>query len=143
MLFEARRDGPEVLEFVEEALDEVSLLVEERAEEGDVDPVRHRLDVRPSTLLVDGLAQGIAIVSPVGQQGLARADACQHVGSTAAVVRLAFGEFECDRQPVGIDQGVDLRRQSASRTPHASGDSDVPSRGRGGFRPPFLALAAC
>ena len=59
-----------------------------------------------------------------------------------AVVSLALGELERDRVAVGIDEGMDFGRQSASRAPHASGSSVVPSGG-GVSRPPFLTLAAC
>ena len=36
-----------MFEFVEEALDEVSVAIQERAERGDIDAARHRLDCQP------------------------------------------------------------------------------------------------
>jgi hypothetical protein len=53
MLLEARGYGSEMLNLVEEALDQVAIAVKEWAERWDVDPVRHRLDVGPGTLLVE------------------------------------------------------------------------------------------
>ena len=86
-------------------------------------------------------AQGIAVIGAVGQQGLAVADAVQHVLGAAAVMGLAFGQFQGERIAVGIDHGMDFGGQSAARAPHASACRDVPS---GGFLlAPFLPLAAC
>ena len=52
-----------------------------------------------------------------------------------AMARLAEGQSvrqsEAERQASGIDHGVDLRRQSASGTTHAT------------IRPPLFELAAC
>ena len=52
-------DGPEVFEFVEEALDEIAMAVEQRAEGRGVQPVRHRLDVGPSAARREGVAQEV------------------------------------------------------------------------------------
>ena len=48
VLLVAGRDGSEVLELVEKALDEVVVAGQEGAEGGLVGPARQRLDVRPS-----------------------------------------------------------------------------------------------
>ena len=45
MLFEACRDGAEMLEFVEEALDDIALAIEPFVERWQVDPVGHEFDV--------------------------------------------------------------------------------------------------
>ncbi len=59
MFFEARGDGPEVFEFVEEALDEVAISIEEGAECGPGLSMRQRPDAGPSALIGEPLAQGI------------------------------------------------------------------------------------
>ena len=68
MLFEAGGDGPKVLEFIEEALDEVAVAVEERAECRLVDPAGERLDVGPGTAAGEAVAERIAVVGAVGQR---------------------------------------------------------------------------
>ncbi len=140
VLFIARGDGPEVFEFVEEALDEVAVSIEKGAERRHRLSVRHRLDVGPGTPCRERGAQRIAVIGRVGEQDLAVADIIEHVGRALAVMGLAFAELERDRQAVGVDQGMDLGRQPAARAPHASGVSRVPS---GGVRAPFFTLAAC
>jgi len=64
-------------------------------------------------------------------------------GSMGAVVSLPLGELERYRIAVGVDDGVNLGGQPASRAPHASGRRDVPRGGVGFLRAPFLTLAAC
>lgn len=143
MLFVSRGDGPEVLEFVEEALDDVAISIEEAAESGDMNAVRHRLDVRPCAAFVKGLAHPVAVISAVGEQNLTVAEIIQHVVGAPAVMRLAFGELELHRQAVGVNESMDLCCQSAARTPHASGSNDIHTGGAGGLRTPFLAFAPC
>ena len=67
------------------------------------------------------VAQRIAVIGAIGEQDLAGAEAVQHIAGAPAVMGLAFGQLERDRIAVGIDEGVDLGRQSAARAPHASG----------------------
>jgi hypothetical protein len=57
-----------VFDFVEEALDEISVAIEVRAESRDVLAVRPRLDVRPCSSLIEALARFVAVVGPVGQK---------------------------------------------------------------------------
>ena len=140
VLFEAGGDGSEVFDLIEKPLDEVAVAIKERAERRGIHPVRHRLDVGPGSLRLQIGTQRIAVVGAVGEEDLAGAEIAQHVGGTAPVMGLTGGQFERDRQPVGIDQHMDLGRQSAARAPHASGRSIVPFRG---LRAPLLTLAAC
>ncbi len=140
VLFKAGCDSSEMLDFAEEPLDVVAVSIEERAECRDVDPVRHWLDIGPSALFLQALAQRIAVVSPVGKQDLSGTEIVEHVVGAAAVMRLALAQLERDRIAVAVDQRMDFGRQSAARTPHASGWSVVPFRG---LRTPFLTLAAC
>ena len=101
----------------------------------------HRLDVGPGAARRHRRAQGIAVIGPVGEQDLAFANAGQQVGRAASVMGLPLAQLERDRVAVGSDDGMDLGGQSAARTPHACGRSEVPGGGR--RRPPFLTLAAC
>ena len=89
------------------------------------------------------MAERVAVVGAVGEEDLAGAEGAQHVGGAAAIVGLAFGQLQRDRQAVGVDEGVDLGRQPAPRAPHALGSSVVPSGGRRGVRTPFLTLPPC
>ena len=68
VFFEARGDGAEVLDLVEEARDDVAVAIEERAQAGRVFPTRDRLDAGPCTSRFQALAQGIGVIGPVGQQ---------------------------------------------------------------------------
>lgn len=141
VFFEARGDGPEMLELVEEPLDEVAVAIEERAEGRDVDAPRHGFDVGPSATLRQAFTKRIAVIGAIGQQGLAGTETVEQIACALAVMGLALGELERDRIAVGIDESMNLGRQSAARAPHASGWSVVPF---GGIpRPPFLTLAAC
>src|SRR5208283_1563487 len=141
MFFEACGDGSVMLDLVEEPLDEVAIAVEKGAEGRDIDPSGHGFDVRPGSAIFQGLAQRIAVIGPIGKQDLAEAEAAQEIDGTLAVMGLALRELKRDRIAVGIDESMNLGRQSTARAPHASGWSVVPFVGF--RRPPFLTLAAC
>ena len=141
VLFEAGCNRSGMLEFAEEALDEVPVMVKPRAEHGNVHPSRHWLDVGPSTTAGHGSPDGIAIVGSVGKKDLAVAQAVEHVGCATSVVSLPFAQLDRNWVAVGIHDGMDFGCQPASRAPHACGWSDVPNGGS--RRAPFLTLAAC
>ena len=103
--------------------------IEEGAEGRDVDAPRHRLDVGPGAALRQALAECIAVIGAIGQQGLAGTEAREQIARALPVMGLAFGELKRDRIAVGIDDGVDFGGQPASRAPHASGWSVVPFLG--------------
>ena len=143
VLLVSGRDSPEVLEFVEEAFDEVTVSVEEGAERRHPLAAREWLDVGPGALRVEGGPQRIAVIGGVAEQDLIAAESAEHIGGTSAIMSLTFGQLQADRQAVGVDERVDLGRQPASRAPHAAGVISVPKGGRGGLRSPLLTLAAC
>jgi hypothetical protein len=60
VFFEARCDGSEMLEFVEETFDQITA-IEEVAERGNVDAPRHGFDVGPCAARGQSAAQGVAI----------------------------------------------------------------------------------
>ena len=141
VLFEASCDSPEVLELVEEALDQVAVAVKPSAEDWNVYPVRHWLDVGPGTPACDSGTQNVAVVAAISEHDLAFPEGGEQVRSTAAIVGLALGQLDHDRIAVGIDHSVDFGGQATSRAPHACGNRDVPSGGWRGI--PFLTLAPC
>ena len=89
------------------------------------------------------IAQPIAVVGGIGQQGLARPNGTQHVVGRPAVMGLACGQLEGDRQALRIGDGVDLRCQPAPRAPHADGSKVSHTGGVGGRLAPLFALAPC
>lgn len=140
VFFVSRGDGAEVLEFVEEALDEVSVTIKKGTESRRVEASGHWFDARPGAAFLDRLTQSVGVVGAVSEQDVSLAQTVQHIERASAVMGLAGRELEDDGPPLGIDQGMDLGRQSTSRAPHASGVRLVPN---GGFRPPFFAFAPC
>ena len=142
MLFEARRDGPEVLDLVKEAFDEVAIAVEEGAEARDALAVRHRLDVRPSATIGDAGAEPVGVVSAVCEEYIAFADRIEQAGGAPPVMGLAGRQSERDRPTFGVNDRMDLSGQAAPRAPHASGVR-LTSRGGLGRAPLFWPLAAC
>jgi len=132
VLVEARRDGPEMLELVEEALDAVAQPVDGRAERRRVGAMIERADVGIGSPVRDPGAQRVAVVAAIGEQDAVRPERTQHVLATLSVVRLAFGQLQRDGEPVAVDERVDLGRKPAAGTSHATAE------------PPFLPpLAAC
>ena len=85
-----------MFEFVEEALDEVPIAVEERAESWDALAVRHGFDAGPCSARCQGGAHGVAVVGAIGKQDAAFAEAIEHVSGRSAVVRLSFSQLEGD-----------------------------------------------
>ena len=99
-------DCPEVLEFIEEPLDSVTLSVKPPDEGRRIEPVRHGADIAPSTESSEAFAKGIGIICSVGQENIAGLHGVEHVGGASPVMGLAFGQFQRDGQPGGIDQGM-------------------------------------
>jgi hypothetical protein len=76
------------------------------------------LDVCPSAILAHKCSDPISVKSTIGKQHRSRSQAGQQIENKAVVVRLASGQRETDRQPTGIDDCMNLGRQSASRPAH-------------------------
>ena len=55
------------------------------------------------------VAQGVAVIGSIREKDLTRAESGQHIGGALAVVGLALGQFQRDRQAVGVDQHMDFR----------------------------------
>ena len=121
-----------MFEFVEETLDGIALPVKPTAERWRIETVGHGADVCPGSTFGQPFAQGIGIISSIRKENISRPQGSEHVLGAAAIVGLAFGEFQGDGQPHGIDEGVDLGRQPAPRAAHATGSDRF-----------FLPFAAC
>ena len=118
MFFEAGGDAAEMLDPVEEAFDEVALLVERLGKAmlflavGLVGYVRRR------ALCLDPLAQPVRVIGFVAEQDIAVTQAGQQGVGTQKVVGLARSEQDIDRQAARIGDRVDLGRQSSSGAAH-------------------------
>src|SRR5262249_27324946 len=75
-------------------------------------------DVCPSAALSDEFSDPIGVKSTISEQHCSRFQAGQQREDKAVVMRLASGQCDTNRQPTGIDDSVNLGRQSASRPAH-------------------------
>ena len=111
----ARGDGPKVLEFVEEALDEIAFAIEREIASSRGLAVglwgNHRGDLAP----VERVDQRISVVSLVADQGL-RIGAIDQRLRASQIVGLPWREHHIDRIAERIDQDVDFGGQSAARS---------------------------
>jgi hypothetical protein len=80
------------VDFIEEALDEIAVAIEEGADGLNFVSPWQGLDVGPSTTILHGLEHGVRIVSAVGDEELA-----------GAPHGLSGGKLERNGQAVGID----------------------------------------
>ena len=119
MLVVAGCDGAEMLDPVEEPFDPVAQLVDARAERGRIGAVIERADVGIGSLACDLGAQCVAVVAPVGEQNAVGLERIEDVLAALAVVRLALGQLERDREAVAVDDRVDLGRKPAAGAAHA------------------------
>jgi len=104
-----------VLEFVEEALDEVALAVDAAADR-PLDQTRsRRWNVRPGSGGADEGQKRVGVVAAVGDDVTAL-QSSQQLRRSVEIVRLARREHEPHRQTVFIHQRVDLGAQSPART---------------------------
>jgi hypothetical protein len=120
-----------VLQFAEEALDEVAFSVERLAEAGLASAIGLGRNVRFGALAFDQGADAIGIIGFVGDKDRAGAQAIEQRVGGRCVVGVACGEAEPNRQSLGIDKGVDLGRQAAARATETM------------ISTPLFAVAAC
>src|SRR5690606_24555687 len=73
VFFVSRGDGAEVLEFVEEALDEVSVTIKKGTESRRVEASGHWFDARPGAAFLDRLTQSVGVVGAVSEQDVSLA----------------------------------------------------------------------
>lgn len=96
-LVESGGDTAEVLEFAEDALDQVSLAIYAAIDGSVDDPLDGRGDVRLGAGGADQLERGISVVTAVGDDLLAF-EACRQLWDGAEIVSLAGGEPQTDWQ---------------------------------------------
>lgn len=127
----ARRDAAKVLEFVEEALDEVALAVDRAIDDGSNAHVALTGDMGVGATRLDQLDDAARKEASIGDDVPRQGQAVHQGWKRRLVRRLASGEHQSDGEAIGIDDGVDLCRQSSTRTTD------------GVIRTPFFPPAAC
>lgn len=132
MFVEAGCNGAIMLDFVKEPLDEVALFVGALVEWRRIEAVVKRPYVRSCSLRGDPGSERIAIIGPVREKHTPARQRCQHVPGALAIVSLAFGQLQRNRQPARIDERVDFGRKPAAGTAHATASAAF-----------FSPLAAC
>ena len=124
-------DPPEVLEFVEEAFDEVALAVDMEIDRAlDLD-VALGGDVSVGAAGLDEFDDGAGIIAAVGDHVAGQTQSVDQDRKRGFVGGLARREYEPDRQAASVDDDVDLGAQSSTRTAD------------GVIRTPFFPPAAC
>ena len=104
-----------MLELAEEALHQVALAVDALIDRTVHEALTGRGDVGLGPAVSDQVEERIGVVAPVGDN-VAAFQAVQQQGCRAQIMRLTGGQHEAHRQPVFVDQGVDLGAQSSTRT---------------------------
>jgi hypothetical protein len=114
----ARGDSPTLLDLVEEPLDQIASAVEVAAKADWLRPVSLWRDVGPCAVLANKCSDPIGVKCSIREQHGSRFQTGQQGEDKTIVVCLASGQRELDRQPTGIDNRMNLGRQSASRPAH-------------------------
>jgi hypothetical protein len=120
-----------VLQFAEEALDEVTFFVECLAEACLTFAVGFGRNVWFGALAFDQGADAIGVIGLVGDEDRAGAQAIQQGVGRRCVMGVTSGKAEPDRQSLGIDERMDLGRQPAARATETM------------ISTPLFAVAAC
>ena len=120
-----------MLELAKEALDEIALAIKHLAEAGFPFAVGFGRDVRHRALRLDQVADAVGVISFVGQDDGAGIEAIQQPVCSRPIVCLTCCQAEPDREPLRIDDRVDLGRETASGATEAV------------IQIPLFAVAAC
>ena len=120
-----------MFELAEEAFDEVALAIERGIDRALDFTIALGGDVSTTALCPDEIDHGLSVIATIGDQRLCGRQAVDQCFDGRLVGCLARREDDPERQPVLIDQRVDLGAQSATRTAN------------GVIRAPFLPPAAC
>ena len=107
-------DAAEVLELAEEAFDQVAFAIEPLAEAGFPFAIGFGGDVRHRTLRFDQVADTISVIGLVGKNDGTRIETIEQAECGGSVMGLPRCQTEPDREPLGIDNRVDLGREAAS-----------------------------
>jgi hypothetical protein len=73
-----------------------------------------RRDVRGGALVLDEFADAVGVIGLVGQHDGARAEMIEQVICDLPVMRLSGGQAEPDREPLRVDDDMDLGREPTS-----------------------------
>jgi hypothetical protein len=103
----------EVLQFAEEPLDQVALSVERPREAGFPLAIGLRRDVGNCTLILDQAADCIGVIGLVAKHDGSWRKSIEQLMSGRRIVRMAGAQANPDRQPLRIDERVDLGRETA------------------------------
>ncbi len=125
-------DDPELLDPVKEAFDEIALAVEPWREAEALLTVGAIGNVGPHTSGGGGVADGVAVITLVAQQGGAVRDAGDQRFGLAGIVNLAAGQPQADRTSLSVDKSMEFACKAAPGTSHAMI-----------ARSPFFAVAPC
>jgi hypothetical protein len=107
-----------MLDLVKETPNQIARSIEIRAKADWLLAIAFWRDVRPSAALSDESSDPIGVKSTVSEQHCSRFQAGQQREDKTVVMRLASGQRDTNRQPTGIDDRMNLGRQSASRPAH-------------------------
>ena len=124
-------DAAEVLQLAEEALYQVALTIEHLAEAGFPFAIGFGRDIGNRALRLDQIADAIGVIGLIGQNDCASIETIKQAEGGGAVVGLAGGQAEPDREPLSIDNRVDLGREAAPRATETM------------ISIPLFAVAAC
>ena len=114
--FAAQGDAAKALEAVEEALDEVALLVERPVERRASRARRVPLDLGRGAKIVGGeAAQSISVIAGIGDDVAHAMKPREQAPRLRAVAPVPRCDLEPDRQAERIDRSVDLGGQPAAR----------------------------
>ncbi len=116
----ARCYATELFDPVEEALDEVSLPIKPGREDEACLAIGLRRDIGPSFSFGRLCPDGVAVIAFVGQQDVALAEIVRQGIGLGAVGDLPSGQAKLDGTTFGVDERMDLAREPATRTSHAS-----------------------
>lgn len=113
-------DAAELLDTIEEALDEVSLFVEPWREGEALLAVGSIGNVGSDVPCRSGVADSVAVISFVAQQGCAFGNGFDQRFSLTGVVDLPASQSQADRASVSIDKGMEFAGEAAPGTSHAT-----------------------
>ncbi len=106
-------DAPEVLELAEETLDQIAFAVEHLAEARFPFSIGFGRDVGNRALRFDQVSYAIGVISFVGENDGAMIKAIEQAERGGSVMGLPCCQAEPDREPLGVDNRVDLGRETA------------------------------
>lgn len=107
----------EVLQLGEEALNQVTLVVEMLAEAGFPTPVALRWDVGRSALFLDQRPDAVSVIGFIGKDDGVWIELIKKLVGDLAVVRLPGGQAKPDWKSLRVDDRVDFGREAASGGP--------------------------